>query len=122
MKLSCNHITCITKDSRAAKDFYIDKLGLELLDDHGKFFSARAGDVRLSFFESNEMRGDGNMRVVLRTNDLEAVIQELAAKGIEPLEDVVEAPGFFKFITLKDPDDSIIHIGQYLRDPLKGKA
>lgn len=121
MNLTCNHLTCVTGDATAAKDFYIDKLGLELLDDHGKFFSARAGEVRLSFFESSEMRGDGNMRIVLRTQDLDATASELAAKGINLLEEVVEAPGFFKFITLGDPDGNVVHIGEYFRDPLKGK-
>jgi hypothetical protein len=61
------------------------------------------------------------MRLVLRTEDLEATMRALEAHDIALLEGIVEAPGFFKFITLQDPDGNIIHIGEYFRDPLRSK-
>jgi catechol 2,3-dioxygenase-like lactoylglutathione lyase family enzyme len=126
MDLKCQHISFNVSDIEAMKDFYVNTLGMELLDDKPNFFAARAGDVRFSFFGGANKRNnfDDNevgTGFVLRTDNIEKIRDELVKKGVPMLNDIVTAPGFMKFITIEDPDNNIIHIGEYLADPLEKK-
>lgn len=58
------------------------------------------------------------MQIILRTDNIEAAKAELVGNGITLAQDIVEAPGFMRFFTIEDPDGNVIHVGQYLRDPL----
>jgi catechol 2,3-dioxygenase-like lactoylglutathione lyase family enzyme len=115
---TCNHITIACSDIDRAHEFYIDKLGLTLLNRWPHMISARAGEVRFSISPSDELSKEGNVNVILRTDDIDAAKKELESRGVTLLEDIVEAPNFMRFFTIEDPDHNIIHIGQYLRDPL----
>jgi hypothetical protein len=42
----------------------------------------------------------------------------LVTNGLTLAQDIVEAPGFMRFFTVEDPDANVIHIAEYLRDPL----
>jgi predicted enzyme related to lactoylglutathione lyase len=109
-------------DKKAMKKFYIDKLGLELQEEDEHFFAAAAGAVRFSFFEGAKKypinEDASGMSIVLRCYDITATRNELVTRGIKLLGDIEEAPGFMKYITLEDPDNNIIHIGEYLREPV----
>src|SRR4051794_35181031 len=116
---TCNHITILTADIERSHEFYVEKLGLSLLRRWPKMFAVRAGEVRLSISESTDaIQVEGNVRIVLRTASIKQAREEVTAKGIVLLEDIVEAPGFMRFFTLQDPDGNILHVGEYLRDPL----
>jgi predicted enzyme related to lactoylglutathione lyase len=80
--------------------------------------SVRAGEVRFSISQSDEIVKESNVNIILRTENIEAARNMLQSRGVTLLEDIVEAPNFMRFITIEDPDHNIIHIGQYLRDPL----
>jgi catechol 2,3-dioxygenase-like lactoylglutathione lyase family enzyme len=109
-------------DIDAAKEFYLDKLGLTVIESYTKFFAVKAGDVRFSIFAGGVKRpagddGDAPASIILRTADLAATMAELSASGIEFESEAVEAPNFMRYVPLLDPDGNRIHIAQYLADP-----
>jgi predicted enzyme related to lactoylglutathione lyase len=81
-------------------------------------FAVRAGDVRISVFQSDEVASSGNVEIILRTDDIETAKAAVTNNEVTLTQDIIEAPGFMRFFTLEDPDRNVIHIGQYLRDPL----
>ena len=118
---TCNHLVIQTPDIARARAFYIEKLGLTLLGGGEHYFAARAGELRLSFFPSNEAPvGPGRIAVILRTDDVDAEFKRLTTSGIEAPDGIIEAPGFMRFFSFEDPDGNVVHIGEYLRDPLAG--
>ena len=80
--------------------------------------AVKAGEVRLSISQSEEIAKEGNVNIILRTDDIESAKTTLMSRGITLLEDIIEAPNFMRFFTIEDPNHNIIHVGQYLRDPL----
>jgi hypothetical protein len=60
-----------------------------------------------------------NASIIFRTEDIEASVRALKSRGIEFSSDILEAPGFMRFISLSDPDNNPILLGQYSRDPLE---
>jgi predicted enzyme related to lactoylglutathione lyase len=132
MSLSIAHVELHVADLPRAKQFYIEVLGLELLDEVPQIglVALRAGGVRLSIFgsltEADRMaRGPGTMHFVYRSDDIARTAAELRARGI-PLEGgdehgIHEAPGFIRYVVLHDPEGNRIEIGQYLRDPLAAR-
>ena len=116
---TCNHLTILCSDISRMKEFYVAKLGLEVLEDFPKVMAVRAGEVRFSFFVSEEEFAKQNrVQIILRTSDINKAKEQLLNAGVEPLEDIIEAPNFMKFITIGDPDGNIVYVGEYLRDPL----
>lgn len=124
MDIQLKHIGFRTADIAKAKDFYVKILGLEFIEEMGdNFFAVKSGGIRFSFFggykrtvpleEDNE-----RLSVIFQTGDIVKLKEDLLAKGIRLFQDIIEAPGFMKFISVEDPDGNIIHFGEYLRDPL----
>lgn len=124
MNLRCQHIGFNISDVKASKDFYIDKLGLKLIDEKGEnFFAAKAGDVRFSFFggavkQPTPPDDASGMSIILRTDNINEAKETVLSKGITLIQDIAEAPGFMKWISIEDPDGNIVHIGEYLTNPL----
>ena len=50
MVKNIQHAVIRVSDIAAAKEFYLNHLRLELLEDSGNFFAANAGNLRLSVF------------------------------------------------------------------------
>ena len=101
-----------------AREFYVEQLGLTLLAEWPRMIAVKAGEVRLSISQSEEIAKEGNVNIILRTDDIESAKTTLMSRGITLLEDIIEAPNFMRFFTIEDPNHNIIHVGQYLRDPL----
>jgi catechol 2,3-dioxygenase-like lactoylglutathione lyase family enzyme len=116
---TCNHISQGCSDLEQSFDFYVNKLGLTLLQRWPKMFAVRAGEVRISVFQTNEVSTSGNVEIILRTDNIEAAKDSIRNNNIPLIQDIVEAPGFMRFFSLKDPDGNVLHIGEYLRDPLE---
>ncbi len=118
----CQHVVISMTDKAAMRDFYINKLGLNLLEEEDHFFACTAGPIRFSFFAGAKkypINEDATgVSVILRTDNISAAKEELIAKGINLLGDVVEAPGFMKYFTIEDPDNNLIYIGEYYREPV----
>jgi len=123
MKLGCQHIVVRTTNISIAKDFYVNKLGLEILEEAQNFFAAKAGNVRLSFFEGYEKQETGEdaktgFSIIFRTDDLDKAKEEAIAKGIKINGDIIDIPNFHKFLEIEDPDGNIIFLGQYYIEPV----
>lgn len=125
MDLTIQHIEIHVSSLERAKEFYADKLGLEVIEElpHLNLLALKAGDVRVSIFGG--FQSDVNLperrtgtHIIFRTKNLENAIKELQDRGVKFLGDVFEAPGFIRDIATTDPDGNIIEIAQYLRDPL----
>src|SRR5437868_9040461 len=96
---TCNHLVIRTPDISRAQEFYIGKLGLALLGGlPDKYFAARAGEVRLSFFPDAEAStSGGNVAIILRTDNIEEAFARVTNAGIEVPDGIVEAPEFMRF-------------------------
>lgn len=107
-------------DIDAAKEFYIEKLGLQVLEMFPKFFAARAGDVRISVFPGGRKLVEGQdsgVSVILRTEDVDQTITELTSRGVLFEGPMGEAPQFMRFVSFLDPDGNRLYLAQYLGDP-----
>jgi len=122
MNLKCQHMVFSMSDKKAMREFYIDRLGLDVLEDEEHFFAAAAGEVRFSFFEGAKkypINEDATgVSIILRCDDIAKKREEIINKGVKILNDITEAPGFMKYLTIEDPDNNIVHIAEYLREPV----
>ena len=123
MELKLQHAVVRITSIDAAREFYLNKLGLELLEDSGNFFAAKAGGVRLSFFagydkpEATEDPKTG-VSLIFRVDNLENAVKELDSKGIKPFGDVIDIPNFHKFLEYEDPDGNVFFLAEYHKEPV----
>ncbi|MFI6094797.1 VOC family protein [Lentzea sp. NPDC051213] len=127
MDLEVHHVELHVQSVARAREFYVDKLGLAVLDDMPQLglLALRAGPVRISIFGGYEPRSGADDRkcgahLIFRTADLDRTIQELTARGIAFTGEIVEAGGFIRDIATTDPDGNTVEFAEYLRDPLTG--
>lgn len=121
MQLSSSHFGLHVRDLAAARRFYVDQLGLPVLQDFPamRMFAVRAGSVRLSIFaDRTDAGGPGPAQILLGTADLESAISEMKSAGVAVSDPPFEAPGFMRSVTVDDPDGNPIVVAEYLRDPL----
>jgi len=122
MDLRCQHAVVRTVKIIDAKEFYISKLGLEVLEETPNFFAAKAGSMRLSFFEGYE-RLNGNepktgVSLILRVDNLTEAIAEISKKGVKIKGDIIDIPKFHKFQEIEDPDGNILYLAEYHVEPV----
>lgn len=123
MEIKLQHAVIRVTSIDSAKDFYLNKLGLEMLEDSGNFFAAKAGGVRLSFFagyekqESNDDPKTG-VSLIFRVENLENAANELKLKGILPFGDVIDIPNFHKFLEYEDFDGNVFFLAEYVTEPV----
>lgn len=124
LDLVLQHVEVRVSSLEAARRFYVDQLGLEMLDDLPALdmFAVRAGSVRISVFGGYEpaVRNDrvGGTHLIFRVRDLDAAVKELTGRGVVFTGGVVEAGGFIRDRAAVDPDGNTIEFAEYLRDPL----
>lgn len=108
-------------DMKAAREFYIDKLGLEVFSED--YYPPvvplqRSGVVALVLHESAtegspvDYPDGAHTEVVFLTPDLAAALAELAARGLEPIDQSPAEAQPAAFATLRDPDGNLIQIRQ----------
>ncbi|MFI5211390.1 MAG: VOC family protein [Ignavibacteria bacterium] len=123
MDLKLQHVVIRTTDIKNAKDFYVNKLGLVMLEEAENFFAAKAGGIRLSFFggyERQEITEDAKTGVslILRTKNLDEAMKTARDKGIPVNGEIINIPGFHKFLEIEDPDGNILFLAEYEKDPV----
>ncbi len=128
MNLTIQQIEIHVSSIEEAKDFYVNKLGLQIVEESEaiQLLALVAGNVRLSIFGGfkpiiNRDLRFASIHIVLSTDDIEKTFSDLKANAIIFDKGIVEVPGFIKYISTSDPDGNTVEIAEYLRDPLKPK-
>ncbi|MGB3338345.1 MAG: VOC family protein [Devosia sp.] len=107
-------------DIAAARTFYVDKLGLEPLQDDANMLVLKTGQTQLVVYVSDYAGTNrGNAVVWGVGGEIEAIASALLGKGIsfEHYPDMgmdyaggIHSSGDFKAVWLKDPDGNILHL------------
>ncbi|MCC6572442.1 MAG: VOC family protein [Planctomycetes bacterium] len=123
MALDCVHVVLSATNVGNARDFYVKKLGLKPLEDSPNFFAVRMGGLRISVFGGGkrcdvEKDEGNNLKLVLRTDNIEKSKKDLAGRGVKFDGEIQEAPGFMRYVPLLDPDNNVLFLAQYLGNPL----
>jgi predicted enzyme related to lactoylglutathione lyase len=95
-----------SSDPDALRAWYAAHLGIEM-EDYGTTFTAKDGDRTVwapfpadtGYFGRNEQQ----LMVNFRVRDLDAMLAQLHAAGIDPDDEVVEAAGIGRFAHIQDP-------------------
>jgi glyoxylase I family protein len=84
--------------------FYAEALGLELAQKEGYLLGTLSGGTELLFFEGEAVRGTSPQIVFgLDEGGIDTAVEALAARGVQLLTPVTEAPGGWS-VEFKDPD------------------
>ena len=127
-----DHVALQVSDMDASIEFYTEVLGLPLLfkkadSDHNEVFAfleLEGGNLELLALTDSH----GNVvprelppiekpycpHVALGTDDIDAVVAELQAKGIPLVDGPLIIPGQVRWLYLADPDNNIIEYVQWL--------
>ncbi|HSW91062.1 MAG TPA: VOC family protein [Candidatus Saccharimonadales bacterium] len=115
-------ITMAVTDMPKAKEFYAEKLGLEVTQDYRQdddnwwvTLTFPEGGATITLSTNHVHMKPGTMNVYFATSDVAAAHEELSGKGIEvsEVQDDLYGPGSgVKFITFDDPEGSKILLVQ----------
>lgn len=119
-------VSVVVSDMKKAKEFYADKLGLDVATDYRQNddnwwvtlnFPDGGASLTLarSSATSNEPPQPGTVGFYFSTSDVVTLHKELSEKGAEPgeVQDDLYGPGSgVKFIQLKDPDGNQVTFAQ----------
>ena len=108
------------KDLSRARDFYQNKLGLELTQGDDNVLSFKTGKTTLVVYVSDYAGTNKANAVVWGVGDqIEAIVADLAAKGISfehypemglDYANGIHSSGGFKMVWFKDPNGNILHL------------
>ena len=121
MNFTDMHYELHVADLAAARRFYVDQLGLPILQETPAMalLAVRVGRSRMSIFGNRTgPAAPGPSQIILAVADIEQTVAELAARGIAVSGPPVTAGTFLKFVTVTDPDGNAVAFSQYLRDPV----
>lgn len=119
-------VSVVVSDMKKAKEFYAEKLGLEVATDYRRnddnwwvtlTFPGGGASITLarSSTTSNEPPKPGTMSFYFSTSDIATAHKELNEKGVKPSEvrDNLYGPGSgVKFFQLQDPDGNQVTFAQ----------
>jgi len=127
--LKVGAIVFYVKDLARSEKFYRDALGLQTTLRQGRYdedhpdesmMMAEAGDVSLIFFQRDERTGRTPIVVfTLADGGIDDVVEKLAAKGVQIVLPVSEAPGGWTSDFL-DPDGHMLSFYQSNKSPRRG--
>jgi catechol 2,3-dioxygenase-like lactoylglutathione lyase family enzyme len=118
-----DNIGIACRDAKRTHQFYTEVLGCEAapLAEGATSFGASIGDVAFYIFETsatNEVGRDDGMptnpvgidHLAFESDDFEATMAELEAKGVTWVGDTVGEPGSFRYRGFHDPDGNMIYV------------
>jgi catechol 2,3-dioxygenase-like lactoylglutathione lyase family enzyme len=104
LKVSRIAVVFMVQDLERTRRFYADALGLELAQNEGHLLGTLPGGTELVFFEGEATRGTSPQIVFgLDGGGIDTAAEALAARGVQLLTPVTEAPGGWS-VEFKDPD------------------
>ena len=120
MNVTDLHFEIHVRDLSAAKRFYVDQLGLPILQETAamNLLAVCVGTSRMSLFGNRKDEGGaGPSQIILAVENIEQAVAELEEKGVVVSGPPVSAGTFLRFVTTLDPDGNTVAISQYLRKP-----
>ena len=119
-------VSVVVSDMQKAKEFYAEKLGLDVVTDYRQnddnwwvTLTLPGGGASMTLARSsttsNEPPKPGTLGFYLSTSDIEAAHNELDAKGLKtsPVRDNLYGPGSgVKFFQVQDPDGNQVTFAQ----------
>ena len=119
-------VSVVVSDMKRAKEFYAEKLGLEVATDYRQnddnwwvTLTLPGGGASITLARSsttsNEPPKPGTLGFYLSTSDIAAAHKELNEKGVKPseIQDNLYGPGSgVKFFQLQDPDGNQVTFAQ----------
>ncbi|MCD7059477.1 VOC family protein [Pelagibacterium xiamenense] len=121
LKTKTSSAMLATRDVDRAREFYSQTLGLDLIEEGtGGVMVYRTGDTRICVYGS-EFAGTNKANAVVFDcgDDIEAIVEDLRAKGVSfeqydfdgvTFENGIHKAGDFRMVWFKDPDGNIIHL------------
>lgn len=107
-------------DLARAERFYVDLLGLKVGDRLEPTLSLVQDGVLLTLHADPAYaarraayEGETGIGLVFGTDDIEALVARLDAAGVEVVEPVYQAGDEARFAAVRDPDGTVIELGQY---------
>jgi catechol 2,3-dioxygenase-like lactoylglutathione lyase family enzyme len=109
------------KDLAASKDFYQNKLGLELTDDHDFGATFKSGNTQLFVYPTPKAGTAQSTCAHWRVKDLKKITDDLTAKGIEfehydydgaQYDGPIHILGGMKAAWFKDPDGNVLGLNE----------
>jgi catechol 2,3-dioxygenase-like lactoylglutathione lyase family enzyme len=115
-------LTMVVNDMPKAKEFYADKLGLEVTQDYRQAddrwwvsVALPEGGVRITLTTFRAQTKPGTMVLYFETSDLAAAHKELSDKGVKvnDIKDDLYGPGSgVKWFDVEDPDGNQLYLVQ----------
>ena len=119
-------VSIVVSDMKKAKEFYAEKLGLDVATDYRRnddnwwvTLTLPGGGASITLARSsttsNEAPKPGTVGFYLSTSDIAAAHKALSGKGVNPgdVRDNLYGPGSgVKFIQFKDPDGNQVTVAQ----------
>lgn len=105
------------RDKALTRDFYLRKLGFELLGEYADYLIVRKDQVEIHFFEFKELDPKENYgQVYIRTDDIDRLYQVLLDNNtrIHPNGPLQNKPWGQREFALLDPDHNLLTFGQRL--------
>jgi glyoxylase I family protein len=104
LKISGIAVVFMVQNLERTRRFYAEALGLELEQNEGYLLGKLASGTELVFFEGEAIRGSSPQIVFgLDEGGIDSAAEALAARGVQLLTPVSEAPGGWS-VEFKDPD------------------
>jgi glyoxylase I family protein len=104
LKITGIAVVFMVQSLERTRRFYADALGLELVQKEGYLSGMLSGGTELVFFEGEAVRGTSPQIVFgLDEGGIDTAVEALAARGVQLLTPVTEAPGGWS-AEFRDPD------------------
>ena len=100
-------------DIERAKEFYVNKLGWEIVDDQGKYVSLRIGNgshVALNA-EGKSFQEPGKQTISVVSNDIDEDYQKVSSLGVR-IGDKLETYTWGRYFSILDEDGNHIDVVQ----------
>jgi len=114
-------VVLLAKDLEAARDFYRDKIGLELVNENSNAVTFKCGGNQLAITKSTVGTADEQTQAAWRVQDLDAELDALRRRGVKIEEydlpglktvDGVADIGFARMAWFIDPGQNCLGIMQ----------
>ena len=126
MKLrGVHHVSINVHNAEESRDFYVDVLGLEVLDTRPEEFTfpgywLRVGDGEIHLIEEPGFQPPKGQHFALRVDDLDDTLAELRSKGIGlegdymgiPAGRPIDVPGVGRQAFIFDPTGNMVELNQ----------